>query len=191
MPKSRTSTKIIVCLLAASLSACLTSCSKQAEIDLGSGVSRDKSSSAQKSETAVEFNAVYSRTDGYIEKKVYPYVTVIGTRAEIVRYTSENEGQYDFYTTFYDAVTAYDTAFFEEKSLIVIMLEEGSGSIRHEVAGIDYNSSTGESIVKINRTVPEEQTDDMAEWHILVEIDKDSPILDNPDLISVEITDVR
>lgn len=187
MPKSRISTKIIICLLAASLTACLTSCSKQAEIDSGAGVKRDPSASVQETETNVEFNAVYSRTDGYIEKKVYPYVTVIGSRTEIERYTSENEGQYDFYTTFYDAVTAYDAAFFEEKSLIVIMLEESSGSVSHEVVGIDYDADTGASVVKIERNVPEEQTDDMAEWHILVEVDKDSPVLAHPDLISVEV----
>lgn len=180
-------TRIISAIIIAAIAASLNSCSKQAEIDSDAGVKRDPSASVQETETDVEFNAVYSRTDGYIEKKVYPYVTVIGSRTEIERYTSANEGQYDFYTTFYDAVTAYDEAFFVEKSLIVIMLEEGSGSVTHDVVGIDYDSATGESVVKIKRNVPKEQTDDMAEWHILVEIDKDSPVLSHPDLISVEV----
>ena len=166
------------------------SCSKQAEIADTSGVKRDPQAGVTV-DTDVSFNAVYSRTDGYLEKKQYPYVTVINSRTEIERYTSENEGWYDFYSTFYDTVTQYDTAFFEKSSLIMILLEEPSGSYTHEVTDVEYDSSTGYTDVKISRSVPAEVTDDMAEWHIIVEIPKDSPILDYPDRITVEITNKK
>ncbi len=185
--------KTIRNLIAAGLAVTLlsaASCSKQAEIADTSGVKRDPQAGVTV-DTDVSFNAVYSRTDGYLEKKQYPYVTVINNRTEIERYTSENEGRYDFYTTFYDTVTQYDTAFFEKSSLIMILLEEPSGSYTHEVTDVIYDSETGCTDVKIERSVPGEATDDMAEWHIIVEIPKDSPILDYPDRITVDVTDKK
>ena len=85
---------------------------------------------------------------------------------------------------FYDLVTPYDAVYFADHSLIMIMLEEGSGSVRHEVSGIVCEN--GETTITINRILPEgDMTDDMAEWHVLVEIPKGSPVLENPDAIRV------
>ncbi|MBE6542679.1 MAG: hypothetical protein E7672_09595 [Ruminococcaceae bacterium] len=181
--------KILIVAAATLITLSSVSCGKPADISDSSGVKRDPNS--QVKDTAVDFNAVYSRTDGYIEKKKYPVVTVIKSRAEIELYTSQNEGQYDFYTTFYDAVTEYDAAFFEENALIVILLEEGSGSVTHKVKGVDYNSETESTVIRIDRVSPEEQTDDMAEWHIMVEIPKDSPVAAHADKITVEMTNVK
>ena len=52
----------------------------------------------------------------------------------------------------------------------MMVLEEGSGSIRHEVKSVIKNPD-GSFAVDIKRDVPEIGTDDMAEWHIFLEID--------------------
>lgn len=176
----------------------LFSCNKEkpAELSEGSGISRytDLGTDTDNTvETEVQFNAAYSRTDGYIEKTTYPYVTVITTRTDLEKYTAEHEGLYNFYENsssdgFYDIVTNYDAVFFADNSLVMIMLEENSGSVTHEVAGITCEN--GESVITINRILPEgDMTDDMAEWHIIVELPKDSPVLENPDKISVVVKD--
>ncbi len=54
------------------------------------------------------------------------------------------------------------------EELIKPILEEGSGSIRHEVKSVVKNPD-GSFAVEIERDVPEVGTDDMAEWHIIVE----------------------
>ncbi|MEG2017589.1 MAG: hypothetical protein RR128_03930 [Clostridium sp.] len=70
----------------------------------------------------------------------------------------------------------YDEEFFKTKSLIVIQLREGSGSIRHEVSRVVKN---GDQItVQIKVTIPEYGTADMAEWAVFVEIDN-SVVNDN------------
>ena len=173
------------------LSALMISCSSGAEVSETSGVGRYTKIGETTESVEVEYEALYSRTDGYIEKKTYPYITVINSRAELEKYTADHEGQYNFYKTsasngFYDIVTPYDAVFFADNSLIMILLEEGSGSISHEVKSV--SCADGETTVTIERIVPEECTDDMAEWHVVVEIPKTSPVLENPDKISVKFT---
>lgn len=176
----------------------LFSCGKDntAEISNESGISRytNLSSVEETAEKEITFNVSYSRTDGYIEKKTYPYVTVLTTRSELEKYTADHEGQYNFYETsssagFYDIVTNYDAVFFADNSLVMIMLEESSGSVRHEVAGIACRD--GESVITINRITDGESTDDMAEWHVIIELPKDSPVLENPDAISVVLNNAK
>ncbi|MBE6540896.1 MAG: hypothetical protein E7672_00390 [Ruminococcaceae bacterium] len=65
-----------------------------------------------------------------------------------------------------------DEEFFEKKSLIVIYLSEGSGSVRHEVTNIYGNNKL--LYIAIKRIVPEVVTCDMAGWLVTIEIDKDS-----------------
>ncbi|MBQ4354526.1 MAG: hypothetical protein IJC71_06500, partial [Clostridia bacterium] len=95
----------------------LFSCSKTtASFSDESGVSR-YTPAAETGPVDVSFEASYTRTDGYIEKKTYPYITVLNTRAELEKYTAEHEGQYNFYETssskgFYDLVTPYDAVYF-------------------------------------------------------------------------------
>lgn len=65
----------------------------------------------------------------------------------------------------------YDAAFFENNVLAVVYLEEGSGSITHEVTGV---RRVGESIeIHIRREIPEVGTCDMAYWTIAAEISRE------------------
>ena len=53
---------------------------------------------------------------------------------------------------------------------IMIVLAEGSGSNRHEVKSVIKNSD-GSFAVDIERKVPGTGTEDMAGWHIILEIE--------------------
>ena len=136
------------------------------------------------------FDAQYIRTNGYHEDAEYPRTVLIRSRAELDAYYEANRERYDLErketvyadTTigFMDACEKYDDAYFSGQDVLFVLLEEGSGSVRHEVTDVRYNGA--EWVVSIRRIVPEVGTDDMAEWHIMVEVQmgkvfgKDTPI---------------
>lgn len=120
----------------------------------------------------------------------YPVVKLINSDEELTRYYDENKNLYDFShkekvyvdTTigFVDAIEQYDAAWFTDHQLIIVLLEEGSGSVRHAVAGVDVE----EKAVTIYRLEPEVGTADMAEWHILIGIDR---VFEHETEIAVEL----
>lgn len=128
--------------------------------------------------TPIEFNAQYIRTNGYHEDVDYPVVKVIRSVEELNEYYNENKDRYDLErkdkvysdTTigFLDACDRYDEAYFKNQILVMILLEEGSGSIRHKVESVGMGEDA-KCYISINTIVPEVGTDDMAEWHILIE----------------------
>ncbi len=69
-----------------------------------------------------------------------------------------------------DAQKKYDDKWFENHDLIMVLLQEGSGSIRHSVTSIDTQ------MIKIMQRIPEVGTADMAGWAILIELNKGSKI---------------
>ena len=141
------------------------------------------------------YTAQYVRTDGYRDGEVYPKAILISSADELTRYYEENKGIYDFghrekvYADssigFVDAIRKYDAAWFEDHRLILVLQEEGSGSVRHEVTGVIVEPDGSGVGVWIAAQVPEVCTDDMAEWHILIETDRDV----SPDAwITVDVT---
>ena len=62
----------------------------------------------------------------------------------------------------------------EDNILILVLLEEGSGSIRHKVKSVKTSGNDVE--IDIDVTCPEVCTEDMAEWHIIIELDRDCGI---------------
>ena len=92
------------------------------------------------------FEAQYIRTDGYSEDRSYPYCIVIDTKEELEAYYDVNKEQFDLEgkevvysdTTigFLDACDKYDDTYFENNNLILIILQEGSGSVRHEITDV-------------------------------------------------------
>lgn len=136
----------------------------------------------------IDFGVQYIRTDGYSEGEEYPKAFWITSVKELEEYYDLNKEKYflesieqpasDRTIGFVDAVKKYDDAFFEKNDLIFALLEEGSGSIRHEVTGVKLLPSHIDRIQyyiqpEIKRIVPEIGTDDMAEWHIIIEVSKD------------------
>ncbi len=127
-----------------------------------------------------EYTAQYIRTDGYRDGEVYPKAFLITDAEELNRYYEENRNFYDFghrekvYADssigFADAIGKYDAAWFENHRLILVLLEEGSGSVRHELAGV-MPRENGLTVEIVSR-IPEVGTSDMAEWHILIETER-------------------
>ncbi len=133
--------------------------------------------------TESTFGAQYIRTNGGADGIHYPIVTVIRSVKELNDYYLEYKNTFDLErkdkvysdTTigFPDACEKYDAAYFEKQVLILVVLEEGSGSIRHEVTRVG-TTEDGAFAVFMESNAPEICTDDMAQWHIIIEIDAET-----------------
>ena len=70
--------------------------------------------------------------------------------------------------------------------MVLIILEEGSGSIRHEITDVrahkDENGASHGWDITINSIVPEAVTDDMAEWHLFLEVQMGNVIKNEDDV---------
>lgn len=135
-------------------------------------------SSDNRGEMLVRVISCYIRTDGYQEEVEYPVVKIIRSVSELNEYYNANKEKYDLErkdevysdTTigFLDACDKYDETYFENQILIMVLLEEGSGSVRHKVDSVKVGWDE-KLYININSIVPEEGTCDMAQWHILIE----------------------
>ena len=133
---------------------------------------------ADYSGSPVQYCAQYVRTDGSPEKVVFPCVRIIRSMEDLRDYydtwkdsfhLERRETVYaDSTIGFLDVCDQYDDAFFSENYLLFVLLEEGSGSIRHEVRSVEQTAD-GKLSISIDRKVPEVGTDDMAQWHIIFE----------------------
>lgn len=141
------------------------------------------------------YQTQYIRTDGGAEDAKPPLFVVIRSGTDLEQYYHDNKDLYDLerrekvYSDstigFLDACDRYDEAFFEEKDLIIVVLEESSGSFRHEIQGIRPYDDTWQLTGR--RITPEVCTDDMAQWHLLIEIEKD--LIAEGEQIVLEMTD--
>lgn len=130
----------------------------------------------------LDFEAQYIRTNGYVDEVRYPIILLINTTEELEEYYKQNRDTYDLErkekvysdTTigFLDAVDKYDDIYFKDNILVFILLEEGSGSVGHDISGVKLNEKAVE--IGIERIVPEVGTDDMAQWHVMVELKRDT-----------------
>ena len=156
-----------------------TKCELVAEFTVGNV---DDAGAGKVAGTEVEWAAQYVRTNGYSEGVLYPSVRIIDSLQELKDYYNTWHEVFDLErkekvysdTTigFLDACDQYDETFFEKNYLIFVLLEEGSGSISHEVRSVQQTTDKKISI-SIDRKVPEVGTSDMAEWHIILELSRD------------------
>ncbi len=93
---------------------------------------------------------------------MFPQIRVIKSVEDFNNYVS------GFNNEFANKQDKYDEKYFEEKALIVVLLEEGSGSITHTVNDL-VMSENGELYVYIDVNVPECGDCAMAYWHIFIE----------------------
>lgn len=125
----------------------------------------------------------YIRTNGYRDGVRYPQVYYIRSAQQLSDYYKANKDIFDLEhkdrvysdTTigFLDACERYDKSYFEEKYLVFLLLEEGSGSVRHKVKKVELVE--GNQIeISVDRLIPEVGTEDMALWHIMVELDRET-----------------
>ena len=142
--------------------------------------------------TEVQWCAQYIRTNGSSEAVQLPGIRIIGSLQELNDYYNMWHEVFDLErkekvyadTTigFLDVCNQYDEAFFESSFLIFVLLEEGSGSIRHEVRGVEQ--TTDQKIaISVDRKVPQVGTDDMAQWHIILELNRDVLVTDTMDAL--------
>ena len=126
------------------------------------------------------FNVQYIRTGWWeIRGGNHPRVTVITSRSELNRYVRRHDTSRMGTPALLEASKTYTNDFFANNYLVVVMLSEGSGSIRHEVLSV---CDSGD--IQIRWLDPEGQgTDDMARWQIMIEISTTN----RPDSFSVTI----
>lgn len=135
--------------------------------------SQDTPVSAEPVNKELEFQARYIRTgfnDDYSSKAV-----LINASSELTTYYLENKSTYSLDSEFKNILNAYDMSFFGDKVLVFVTCAEPSGSIRHEVKSAVYSEKDGtkELTLNIDRIIPEVGTDDMAGWHIIIELDRE------------------
>ena len=137
---------------------------------------------------SIDFKVQYIRTNASSYDGDNDNLLWITSVEELNDYYEQNKDKYylesienpssDQTIGFVDAVKKYDEAFFEKNDLILVVLEEPSGSNRHEVTSVDLFASLLDRIAyfiqpNIKRIIPEVGTCDMANWHIIIEIDKE------------------
>ncbi len=110
-------------------------------------------------EWELSFESEYVRTGWGEGEKKYPFAEIIASEGELVSYLGSRE-----------EYAAYSEKFFEDNSLIVVTVEEGSGSIRHNVGSVKRLGD--KTAIEIERIVPEVGTCDMAAWNILISMKK-------------------
>ncbi len=125
----------------------------------------------------VRYSDRFIRTDGYLEGASYPSVKIIRSVGELnayyesyrdVYYLDHVENpEYHGSIGFADACKKYDEAYFKDRILLMVLVKEESGSIRHSVKRMEMND--GKMIVSIDSIVPGACTKDVAIWHILLE----------------------
>ncbi|MBR6708163.1 MAG: hypothetical protein IKL84_00630, partial [Clostridia bacterium] len=111
-----------------------------------------------------DYSVQYVRAGVKAEPVRYPAVRIIRSVDEMKRYLAEEANVSDALT---EACRKYDADYFKAQWLMIVLLEEGSGSIRHEVERLGTDGMR--TFVEIKTIVPEEGTCDMAYWHILIE----------------------
>lgn len=132
-------------------------------------------------ESLINFVPQYIRTDGYQKGAEYPTVKIIRSVDELNAYYNANKDAYSLERRkdhvsgaavgFLDVCDRYNAEYFEKQILVMVLVEEGSGSTRHNVDNVKVGSD-GKLYINIRRIVPEIGTCDMAQWHILIEPEK-------------------
>lgn len=118
----------------------------------------------------LEFKAQYIRMNGIDEDAIYPAALIIRSVEELKTYC-ENISTEEFL----EACDKYSENYFENQVLVLVVLQEGSGSISHNVKALTTkgivtgNEMTAKLSIEIESLIPEAGTCDMAQWHIIIE----------------------
>ena len=124
------------------------------------GISSNLSLSSSQTDLDVQYIRVGS---GFGPR--HPACTVISSINDLNQYT-RNLNNYSFWETEYtNAISKYSDSYFADNFLVIVLLEEPSGSNRHKVERLNPN---GDIIIK--QLIPEMGTADMATWSIIIEL---------------------
>ena len=127
-----------------------------------------------------DFSVQYIRTNGERSDTEYPATVLICSHADLEEYIRQNGDCYDLRELIPAAEKYTEEWFNGGHVLLMVLMIEPSGSIRHEVTCLTRDTVT------VNRLVPESGTDDMAEWHILIEADVEWEISENFRIVVTE-----
>jgi hypothetical protein len=120
----------------------------------------------------------YVRTDGRAPVAEFPSSLIIRSKQELLNYYENNKAYYsmdsswDESPAFRDAIARYNDAYFAKRELLIVLMEEPSGSIRHKVNRMWDVFVEGKRVYNISITSFKSMRgdDDMAQWHILIEL---------------------
>ena len=122
---------------------------------------------------SIPFSAVYCRGNRLKDELPFGGLQVIGSMAEMDTYrqaywpNTSYEQVLENGKTISAELDSYDTAFFAEHLLVIALVEEGSGTIRHEVVSCATASTGNEITIRSFYPTPDGSgTTDMAYWHI-------------------------
>ncbi len=148
---------------------------------------------------SVDFNVQYIRTGTQNYEGSFPAVTLIHSTDDLTAYYEENKEQFylerredpasDTTIGYLDACDKYDNKFFENNALVFVVLEEGSGSTRHNVSTVKVDAN-GVMYINILSVEPEVGTCDMAYWHIMTEVPKNKAP-ENQESVVIYYNDAR
>lgn len=136
----------------------------------------------EQANTPIPYRIQHIRTNGGQDGASFPQVQIISDPQSLKDYYTANHQIYDLErkeqvyadTTigFLDACDQYNNAFFEKSFLIFVLLEEGSGSVRHQIRNVEQTPDQKLSI-SIESILPGGfGTSDMAQWHIILELSR-------------------
>lgn len=117
--------------------------------------------------SSIPFEYKRIRTNSYASNIESPKVIMIHSMKELDNYYESASKSFQM-DDFKRAMDDYDDNWFDSNLLILVVIEENSGSIAHKVASVSTDSNVLE--IKISRTIPETGTCDMAQYHILINI---------------------
>ena len=118
---------------------------------------------SQQHNNQITFEASYIRIgSGFGPRQ--PVYTVISSLNELNQYTRNLSSSSFWETEYLNTISKYTNNYFSNNFLIIVMLEENSGSNRHRVERIDTNGD-----IVISQLIPEIGTADMATWNIIIE----------------------
>ncbi|MBQ8624053.1 MAG: hypothetical protein IJ424_06775 [Oscillospiraceae bacterium] len=132
----------------------------------------------------------YIRTNRIAGEFANNTIVLIESAEELAEYYEANKETFDLerkevvYSDtsigFLDACDTYNDEWFENNNLLMVILSEGSGSVRHKITSvtvrnydlISFNAEDFALQINVQRFAPEVQTCDMAEWHIMIGVPK-------------------
>lgn len=183
--KKRIRILVAICLVfCIVLTACKAKVAEEPTDPLAGNLTEQEAGKTEENEmNEYPISVQHIRTDGYNEGVKYPQITVVRSTEELNTYYEANKELYslehretvysDTTIGFLDACDRYNEAFFDRNDLILVLWEEGSGSVRHEIRSIAPSDDHTWVLSGIRKN-PEAGTCDMAEWHFMVEIAKNT-----------------
>ncbi len=132
----------------------------------------------------VEYKSSGLKTHLYIQDFNSPSSDIIKSVGELEAYKLKFVDD-----TLYQELNKYDEEFFKNNVLVIVTIQESSGSNTNEIDRVSKLKDSNQLDIFIKRTEPQIGTDDMAMWHLFIEFDKSS--FENINKVSVLNSDTR